>query len=135
MALVQSDQKGMEEVQRIRTALVEGRPVLTEAQKDLIRQQTALLGEDGDAIMRGIQEEAESVQRLPADISKIIERCCQDLSQRVVRLERSNEVQREREPQRLLQVEAIREQVTRYLGAKGKGNNADLMRVKKCCQN
>jgi hypothetical protein len=39
-------------------------------------------------------------------------------------------VQREREPQRLLQVEAIREQVTRYLGAKRKGVNADLMRVK-----
>ncbi len=127
---MRSDQKGMEEVQRIRTALAEGRPVLTEAQKDLIRQQTALLGEDGNAIMRGIQEEAESVGRLPADISKIIERCCEDLGQRVARLERSNEVQREREPQRLLQVEAIREQVTRYLGAKRKGVNADLMRVK-----
>ncbi len=60
MALVRSDQKGMEEVQRIRAALAEGRSVLTEAQKDLIKQQTALLGEDGDAIIRGIQEEAES---------------------------------------------------------------------------
>jgi hypothetical protein len=81
MALVQSDQKGMEEVQRIRAALAEGRPVLTEAQKDLIKQQTALLREDEDAIMQGIQEEAESAGRLLADISKIIERCCQDLGQ------------------------------------------------------
>jgi hypothetical protein len=120
----------MEEVQRIWATLAEGRPVLTEAQKDLIKQQMALLGEDGDAIMRGIQEEAESAGRLPADISKIIERCLQDLGQRVARLERSNGVQREREPQRLLQVEAIREQVTKYVGTKGKGNNAELMRVK-----
>jgi hypothetical protein len=135
MALVRSDQKGMEEVQRIRAALAEGRPVLTEAQKDLIKQQMALLGEDGDAIIRGIQEEAESAGRLPADISKVIEKCCQELGQRVAHLERSDEVQREREPQRLLQIEAITEQVTRYAGAKGKGNNADLMRVKQTLPN
>jgi hypothetical protein len=60
----------MEEVQRIRAALAEGRPVLMEAQKDLIKQQTALLGEDGDAIIQGIQEEAESAGRLPADVFK-----------------------------------------------------------------
>jgi hypothetical protein len=42
---------------------------------------------------------------------------------------------REREPQRLLQIEAITEQVTRYAGAKGKGNNADLMRVKQTLPN
>jgi hypothetical protein len=123
--------EGMEEVQRIRAALAEGRSVLTEAQKDLIKQQTALLGEDGDAIIRGIQEEAESAGRLPAAISKVIERCCQDLGRRVARLERSDlHLQRKREPQRLLQIEAITEQVTRYAGAKSKGNNADLMKVK-----
>jgi hypothetical protein len=60
MALVWSDQKGMEEVQRIGAALAEGRHVLTEAQKDLIKQQTALLEEDGEAIMRVIQEDAGS---------------------------------------------------------------------------
>jgi hypothetical protein len=130
MAPVRSDKKGMEEVQRIRAALAEGRPVLTEAQKDLIKQQMALLGEDGDAIIRRIQEEAKLAGHLPADISKVIEKCCQELGQRVARLERSDEVQRGREPQRLLQVEAITEQVTRYAGAKGKGDNAGLMRVK-----
>ncbi len=50
-------------------------------------------------------------------------------------LERSNEVQREREPQRLLQVEAMREQVTRYVDAKGKGDNAGLMKVKQTLYN
>ncbi len=51
------------------------------------------------------------------------------------RLERSNEVQREREPQRLLQVEAMRGQVTKYITAKGKGDNANLMEVKQTLPN
>ncbi len=72
MTIVRSDQKGMEEVQRIWEALAEGRPVLTEAQEDLIRQQSTLLGEDGDAVMRAIQEDAVSARRLPADVPKII---------------------------------------------------------------
>jgi ABC-type enterochelin transport system ATPase subunit len=86
----------MEKVQGIRAALAEGRHVLMEAQKDLIKQQTALLGEDGEAIMRVIQEDAVSAGRLPADISRVIEKCYQDLNRRVERLEKSNEVQRER---------------------------------------
>jgi hypothetical protein len=130
MAPVRSDQKGMEEIQRIRVALADSRHVLTEAQKDLIKQQTALLGEGGDAIMRVIQEDAMSAGRLPADIAKVIEKCCRDLSQRVACLEKSNEVERESEPQRLLQIEAMREQVSKYATAKERGNNADLMRVK-----
>jgi hypothetical protein len=80
MTIVWSDQKGMEEVQRIREALAEGRSVLSEAQRDLIRQQTTLLREDGDAVMRGIQKDAVKTGRLPADIAKVIEKCCQDLS-------------------------------------------------------
>jgi hypothetical protein len=90
----------MDEIQRIWVALADGRHVLTEAQKDLIKQQTALLGEDGDAIMRVIQEDAVSAGCLPADIAKVIEKCCQDLSQRVARLEKLNEVERERESRR-----------------------------------
>jgi hypothetical protein len=121
MALVLSDQKGLEEIQRIRTVMADGCPVLTEAQRDLIKRQTALLGEDRDAIIQDIQGEAEAGGRLPADISRVIGKCCQELNRRVASLERSNEVQRLREPERLQQVEAMREQVTRYADAKGKG--------------
>jgi hypothetical protein len=73
----------MEEVQRIREALAEGRSVLSEAQVDLIRQQTTLLGEDGDAVMQAVKEDAVKTGRLPADVAKVIERCCQDLGRRV----------------------------------------------------
>jgi hypothetical protein len=130
MTIVRSDQKGMEEVQRIREAPAGGRPVLTEAKEGPIRQQSTLLGEDGDAVMRAIQEDAVSAGCLPADVAKIIENCCQDLGRRVARLEKSNEVEREREPQRLLQIDAMREQVSKCAAVKEKGNNADLMRVK-----
>jgi hypothetical protein len=107
-----------------------GNPIITEAQKELIKKNAALLGEDGDAIIQDIQTEAELEGRLPADIFKIIEGCCQDLNKRVASLERSNEVVRERETERLTQVEAMREQVTRFNGARAKGDNAGLMRVK-----
>jgi hypothetical protein len=48
----------------------------------------------------------------------------------MARLEISDEVVREREPLRLMQIEAMREQVSKYANAKEKGNKPDLMRVK-----
>jgi hypothetical protein len=48
----------------------------------------------------------------------------------VAHLERSNEVVRERNLERLAQVEAMREQATRFADTKAKGDNAGLMRVK-----
>ncbi len=53
----------------------------------------------------------------------------------MARLERSNEVQREREPHRLMQIEGMREQVSKYLAAKGKGNITDLMKAKQALPN
>jgi hypothetical protein len=120
----------MEEVQRIREALAEGRPVLSEALEELIRRQSTLLGEDGDAVMQAIQEDAVTTGRLPADVAKVIEKCCQDLGRRVERLEKSNEVEREKEPEILMQIESMQEQVSKCAAAKEKGNMADLMRVK-----
>jgi hypothetical protein len=127
---MRSGQKGLDEIQRIRVAMEGGNPIITETQKKLIKKNAALLGEDGDAIIQDIQTEAELEGCLPADIFKIIEGCCQDLNKRVASLERSNEVVRERETERLTQVEAMREQVTRFNGARAKGDNAGLMRVK-----
>ncbi len=118
---MRSGQKGLDEIQRIRVAMEGGNPVITEAQQELIKKNAALLGEDGDAIIQDIQTEAELDGRLPA---------CQDLNKRVASLERSNEVIRERETERLMQVEVMREQVTKFNGARAKGDNASLMRIK-----
>jgi hypothetical protein len=48
----------------------------------------------------------------------------------VARLEKWKEVEREREPGRLMQIESMREQVSKCAMAREKGNMADLMRVK-----
>jgi hypothetical protein len=120
----------MEEVQRLWEALAEGRPVFSEAQEELIRRQSTLLGEDGGAVMQAIQEDAVKAGRLPADVAKVIEKCCQDLGRRVARLEKSNVVEKEQEPERLMQIKGMREQVSKCAVAKEKGNMADLMRVK-----
>jgi hypothetical protein len=105
-------------------------PIITEAQQGLIKRNAALLGEDVDAIIQNIQTEAEEDGRLPADIFKLIENCCQDLNKRVATLEISNELVRKRETERLAQVEAMREQVTRYNGAQANRDNAALARIK-----
>ncbi len=49
----------MDEIQRIRTAMEGGKPVITEAQQELIKRNSVLLGEDGNAIIQDIQAEAE----------------------------------------------------------------------------
>jgi hypothetical protein len=120
----------LDEIQRIRAAMEGGNPIITEAQQGLIKRNAALLGEDGDAIIQDIQAEAKLDGRLPADILKLIESCCQDLNKRVASLEISSELIRERETERLAQVEAMREQVTRYSGARASGDNAALVRIK-----
>jgi hypothetical protein len=107
-----------------------GNPVIPEAQQVLIKKHAALLGEDGDAIIQDIQEEAEKAGKLPADVFKLIESCCQDLGQKAAIQELSNEMIREREPERLVQVEAIREQLTRYNGARASGDDAAVARIK-----
>ncbi len=47
-----------------------------------------------------------------------------------MRQELSNEVITDREPERLVQVEAIREHATRFIGAQASGDNAALASVK-----
>jgi hypothetical protein len=128
--VILSDRKGMEEVQRIREALAGGKPVLSEAQVDLIRQHTTFLGEDGEAVMREIQEDTMKTGRLPAYIARVIEKYCKDLARRVALRELSNDIERDKEPERLLQLEAMQAAVNKYVAVKAKGNMADLMRVK-----
>jgi hypothetical protein len=107
-----------------------GNSVLTGTQQELIEKYAALLGEDGDAIIQDIQGEAETAGKLPADVFKLIESCLRDLGKRAAIQELSNEMIRVREPERLAQVKAIREQVTRFNGARAGGDNAALTRIK-----
>ncbi len=132
--MIRSDQKGMEEVQRIREALAGGQPVLSEAQVDLIKQHTTFLGEDREAVMREIQEDAMKTGCLPADLARVIEKYCKDLAWRVALRELSNELEKDKEQNRLQQLESMRAEVSKYVAVKAKGIMADLMRVKRTCR-
>ncbi len=107
-----------------------GSPVITGAQQELIEKHAALLGEDGKAIIQDIEEEAGKTGKLPANVFRLIDSCLQALGQRAKRQELSNEVIKEREPERLVQVEGIREHATRLNGARASGDNAALESVR-----
>ncbi len=105
-------------------------PVITGVQQELIKKHAALLGEDGKVIIQDIQEETEKDEKLPADVFRLINSCMHDLGRRAAIQELLNDVIKEREPERLVQVEAIREHVTRFTGARASGDNAALTSAK-----
>jgi hypothetical protein len=100
--------------------------VVTGAQHELIDKYAALLGKDGKAMIEVIEEEAKKPGKLPADVFRLIEGCLHSLGQRAKKQDLSNEVMRQREPERLMQAEAIREHATRLAGAWANGDNAAI---------
>jgi hypothetical protein len=97
-------------------------PVITGAQRELIDRYAGVLGEDGKAMIEVIEEEARMPGKLPADVFKLIESCLNSLGQRAKKQGLSNEVIKQREPERLSQVEAIREHTTMLHGARLNGD-------------
>jgi hypothetical protein len=128
--VLRSDQKGVEEVRRIREALQKGESVLSDSQVELIKHHTPILGEDGKAAMREIQKKATESVCLPADIARVIDSYCKDLSWRVGLRELSNDLEKDKERKRLVQLEAMEAEVSKFKIARAQGNMADLMRVK-----
>jgi hypothetical protein len=120
----------MEEVQRIQEALQKGEFVLSDSQVELIKHHTTILGEDGEAAMREIQKKAMESVCLPADIVRVIDSYCKDLTRRVGLRELSNDLEKDKEHERLVQLEAMEAEVSKFKVAKAQGNMADLMRVK-----
>jgi hypothetical protein len=110
--VVRSAQKNMDNVQKIRAARKGNKPVITVAQQELIIKYVDIIGEDGKAMIVAIEEEARKPDKMPADIFKLIDSCLTSLSQKAKRQGLSDEVIRQREPVRLLQVEAIGEHAT-----------------------
>jgi hypothetical protein len=119
----------LDEIQRIRVALEGNSSVVTGAQRELIDKYAALLGEDGKAI-EDIEEEAKKPGKLPADVFRLIKSCLHSLGQRARKRDLSNEVIKQREPERLMQVEAIREHTTRLAGARANGDNAAMESIR-----
>jgi hypothetical protein len=120
----------MEEVQRIPEAIQKGESVLTDSQVELIKHHTAILGEDGWVAVWEIQQKATKPGCLPADIARVIDDYCKDLSRRAGLRELSNDLEKGKERERLAQLEAMEAEVSKFKVAKAQGNMANLMRVK-----
>ncbi len=112
----------MEEIQRIRAAMEGSNPVITGAQQELIEKHAAVLGEDGKAMIEDIEEEAKAPNKLPEDVFKLIESCLYSLGQKAKKQSLSDGVIKQKEPERLLQLEAIREHTTMLHGARLNGD-------------
>jgi hypothetical protein len=106
--LVRSGQKNLDEIQR--TGSHGGqRARYHRGSAGLINKYADVLGEDGRAMIEVIEEEARKPNKMPADVFKLIESCLSSLGQKAKKQELSDEVIKQKEPERLLQVEAIRE--------------------------
>ncbi len=82
--------------------------------RELITKQTDMIGEDGRAMVEDIESAAvcPTTKLLPADVFKMIESCVASLEQKVTTRMQSDAIIAEKEPERLKQLEAIREQAT-----------------------
>jgi hypothetical protein len=112
--VVRSAQKDTGDVQRIREAMENNKPVITAGQRELILKQASITGEDGAGMIEEIEEAAANTtnKMLPADVFRVINNCMTSLSQRAARRTEANRIVAEKEPERLKQIEAIREQAT-----------------------
>jgi hypothetical protein len=100
---------------------MEGRkPVITDSQRELIIKRANIIGEDGVAMVEDIEDAALSttIKPLLADVFKMIESCMASLSQKARTQMQSDGITREKEPERLKQIEAIREQATMLHGSR-----------------
>jgi hypothetical protein len=88
------------------------KPVISDYQRELIVKQANVIGEDGEAMIQDIENAALETNQMAADIFKLIESCMASLNQKVRIRMQSEEVIRQKEPERLKQIEAIREQAT-----------------------
>jgi hypothetical protein len=118
--VVRSAQKGLDDIQRIRDAMEGRKPVVTDSQRELIIKQANIIGEDGVAMVEDIEDAAASttIKLLPAEVFKMIERCMASISQKARTRMQSDAITREKEPERLKQIEAIREQATMLHGSR-----------------
>jgi hypothetical protein len=100
---------------------MEGRkPVIADHQRELIVKQADIIGEDGLAMIQDIEDAAlnTTTKLLPADVFKMIESCMAFLSQKARVQMQSDEVTRQKEPEILKQLEAMREQATMLHGCR-----------------
>jgi hypothetical protein len=74
---------------------------------DFIRRHVAVLGEDGEAATGKIQQKAKGPGCQPADVVRMGEDCCKDLSNGAILRELSVALEKEKEVERLAHLGTI----------------------------
>jgi hypothetical protein len=97
----------MEDIRSMREAIAKGASILTERETEYIKQQTALLGEDGEAAVGRILDRAKELACQPADALKMVEDYFKDLSNRVVLRELSSNLEKGQEAERTTQLKVM----------------------------
>ncbi len=64
--VVRSAQKGRDDIQKIRDAMESRKPVITDYQRELIVKQANIIGEDGEAMIQDIENEALETNQMAA---------------------------------------------------------------------
>jgi hypothetical protein len=122
--VIKSAQKGRDDIQRIREAMESRKPIITDYQRELIVKQANIIGEDGVAMIQDIEDAALKTDQMAADVFKLIESCMASLNEKARMQMQSDEVTRQKEPERLQQIEAIREQATMLFGSRLNGDKS-----------
>ncbi len=84
----------MEDIRRIREAIAKGASVLTDQETEYIKQQAALLGEDGEAAIGRVLYKAREPASQPADVLRMVEGYLKDLSNKVALRELSIDLEK-----------------------------------------
>jgi hypothetical protein len=71
--IVRSSQKRLEDVRHIREAIATGASILTDQEVGQIKEQAALRGKDGEAMVRRVLDQVRELAGQPADVLKMVE--------------------------------------------------------------
>jgi hypothetical protein len=121
----------MEDVQRVREAILKGESVFTSSQGELIKHHATLLGKNSKVAMGKIQQKAIEPGCLPADVVRAIEDYCKDLGHRAMLRELSGDLEKDKDKERMAQTKIMEAELDKFKIAGKRGDMAGLIQTKK----
>jgi hypothetical protein len=124
--LIWSNQKRLEYVWHIREAITNGTSILTDQEVGQIKEQAALLGEDGGAMVGKILNQVKELAGQPADVLKMVEGHLKELSKRLALRELYVELEKERAEERTAQLKVMEAEVDKLRATLKRGDMTDI---------
>jgi hypothetical protein len=118
----------MEDIRRIREAVAIEASVLTDLETEQIKQQAALLGENGEATVGKILDKARELASQPADVLRMVEGYLKELNNKVMLRELSIDLEKEQAAERTTRLKVMEAEAGNLRTARRKGDMAGIMR-------